>query len=188
MVKIANDRDIDQMPPKLPPHPSSNRQRSNESTGQVWISQDPTCNDYWAPVTNQEYRETKETFDQMCADALHCRQLQNIEQGNTLEQRVDEIIRGWEQKTKAHKFCICDDHKQTMWMNHEGKDCLMSHGHDINCNHMKPCNRGVYALQANSGKDDDSTLTPNGSNSFSGDSHDSCLYSCWVCGTEGHLL
>ena len=44
-------------------------------------------------------------------------------------------------------------------MNHEGKDCLMSHGHDINCNHMKPCNRGVYALQANSGKDDDSTLT-----------------------------
>ena len=58
------------------------------------ISLDPTCNDYWAPVTNQEDRGTKETFDQMHADVLHCRQLLNIEQGSTLEQRVDEVIRG----------------------------------------------------------------------------------------------
>ena len=106
MVQIASDRDINQTPPKLPPHPSPNRQRSNDNDGQVEISQDPTCNDYWVPVTNKEDRKTKETFDQMHADALHCRQLLNIEQGSTLEQRVDEVIRGWEQKTKAHNFYI----------------------------------------------------------------------------------
>ena len=75
VVQIASDRDIDQMPPKLPPHSSPNSKRPNKSNRQVEISQDPTCNDYWAPVTNQEYRETKEAFDQTYADALHCRQL-----------------------------------------------------------------------------------------------------------------
>ena len=143
------------------------------------ISQDPTCNDYWAPVTNQEYKETKETFDQMHADALHCRQLQNIEQGDTLEQRIDEVIRDWEQKTKPHKLCIFDDHEQTMWTNHEDKNSPLSLGHDINYNHMMPYNRGVDALQANPGNDDNSTLTPKGSNSINGDSHGLSLYSCW---------
>ena len=75
-----------------------------------------------------------------------------------------------------------------MWTNHEGKDSLMSHGHDINISHMTPHNRGAYALQTNPGSDDDSTLTPKGSNSISGDSHGSILYSCWVYGIEGHLL
>ena len=70
------------------------------------ISQDPTCNDYWAPVTSQEDSETKKTFDQMSVDALNCRQLLNIEQGSTLEQRVDEVNRKLEQKTIACKFCI----------------------------------------------------------------------------------
>ena len=133
-------------------------------------------------VTNQEYRETKETFDQTCADALHCKELQNIEQGNTLEQRVDEVIRGWEQKTKPCKHHIFDDHEQTIWTNHEGKDSPMSHGHDINYNCTTPRNEGVNALQANPGNDDDSTLTPKGSNSISEDSHASSLYSCWCVG------
>ena len=152
------------------------------------ILQDPTYTDHWVPVTNQEYRETKEAFDQTCADALHCKQLQNIEQGNTLEQRVDEVIRGWEQKTKACKLCIFDDHEQTMWTNHEGKDIPMSYWYDINYSHMTPCNRGVNAVQANPGNDDDSTPTPKGSNSISGDLHGLSLYSYLVCGMEGHLL
>ena len=54
----------------------------------------------------------KETFDQMHADALRCRQLQHIEQDNTLEQRADEVIRGWEQKTKACKLHIFNDSEQ----------------------------------------------------------------------------
>ena len=151
------------------------------------ISQDPTCNDYWAPVTNLKYRETKETFDQMHANVLHCRQLLNIEQGSTLEQRLDGVIRGWKQKTKAHKFCISDDHKQMLWTNHESKDSPMSHGHDINYNYITPHNRGAYGSQTNLCHDDNSTLTPKGSNSVSGDLHGSSLYSCWVCGTEGNL-
>ena len=68
------------------------------NNGQVEISQDQTCNEYWAHAINQQYRENKEAFDQKCADALHCRQLQNEQQDATLEQRVDEVIRGWEQK------------------------------------------------------------------------------------------
>ena len=75
MVQVDSDRDMDHIPSKLSPHPNPNSQRPNKSNGQVQISQDPTCNDYWAPVTNQEYRETKEVFDQRHADALHCRQL-----------------------------------------------------------------------------------------------------------------
>ena len=35
--------------------------------------------------------------------------------------------------------------------------------------------------------DDDSTLTPNGNDSVSGESHALSLYSCWVCEREGHL-
>ena len=54
MVQIASDRDINHMPPKLSPLPNPNRQRPNKSNGKVEISQDPTCNDYWAPVINQE--------------------------------------------------------------------------------------------------------------------------------------
>ena len=46
MVQIAIDRDINQTHPKLPPHQSPNRQRSNKSNRQVEISQDLTCNDY----------------------------------------------------------------------------------------------------------------------------------------------
>ena len=74
-----------------------------------------------------------------------------------------------------------------MWTNHEGQDSPVSHGHNVNYNHTTPCNRGVYSLQANPGDDDDLTLTPNGSNNIRGDSHDSSLYSHWVCGMEGHL-
>ena len=74
-----------------------------------------------------------------------------------------------------------------IWINHEGKDSPMSHGHDINYNHMTPCNRGAYALQTNPGDDDNSTLTPKGSISISGHSHGSSVYSCWVCGMEGDL-
>ena len=140
-----------------------------------------------ALVTNQGYRETKEAFDHTCADVLHCRQLQNKEQGNILEQRVDEVIRGWEQKTKACKPHIFNDHEQTMWTNYEGQDSPMSHGHDVNYSYMTPHNRGIYALQANKGDDDNSTLTPNGSISISGDLYGVCLYSCWMCGMVVHL-
>ena len=74
-----------------------------------------------------------------------------------------------------------------MWIHHEGQDSPISHGHDVNYNYMTPHNRGVYALQANPGNDDDSTLTPNCSNSISGNLHGLSLYSCWMHGKEGHL-
>ena len=117
---------------------------------------------------------------------MHCNQLQNEDQGKTLEQRVDEVIRRGS-KTKANKPHIFDDHEQTMWRNHEGQDSPVSHGHNVNYSHMTLCNRGVYPSQSNPGDADDTTLTPNGSNSISGDAHGSSLYSCWVCGTQGHL-
>ena len=72
-------------------------------------------------------------------------------------------------------------------MNHESQESPMSYGHNVNYNHMTLHNRSVYSSQLNPGVDDDSTLTPNGSNSVSGDSHGLSLYSCWVCGMEGHL-
>ena len=75
----------------------------------------------------------------------------------------------------------------TMWMNHESQDSPMSHGHNVNHNHSTLCNRGVYSLQLNPHDDDDSTLNPNGNNSISGDSYGLNLYSCLVCGIEGHL-
>ena len=115
-----------------------------------------------------------------------CRQLQNEEQGNTLEQRVGKVIRGWEQRTKAFKPTHSDE--QTMWTNHEGQDSPMSQDLNINYKYMTPHNRGIYPSQANPGDNDDSTLTPNGSNSISGDLPGLSLYSCWVCGMEGHLL
>ena len=59
---------------------------------QVEISQDPVCNDHWVPVTNQEYRDTKETFDWMHADALHCRQLQNLRHGKLIRTEKDEVL------------------------------------------------------------------------------------------------
>ena len=81
-------------------------------------------------------------------------------------------------ETKAHKLCIFDDHGQTMWANHEGQGSPMSHGHNVNNNHIILHNRGVYSSQANPGDDENSTLTPNGSNSVSGDPHGLSLYSC----------
>ena len=188
MVQIANDRDTNHTPSKLSPHPIPNRQKPEESNGQVEISQDPSCNDYWVPDINQEYRETKEAFGQTSADALHCKQLQNIEQGNTLEQRVDKVIRGWKQKTKACKPHIFDVHEQTMWTNNEVQDSPVSHGHNVDYKYKTPCNRGIYSSQTKPGGNDDSTLTPNSGNNISGDSNDLSLYSCWVCGMEGHLL
>ena len=84
MVQIAYDRDTDHTPSKLPPHLTPNRQKLKDSNGKVEISHDPFCNDYLTPEINQEYRETKEAFDQTSADALHCRQLQYKEQDNTV--------------------------------------------------------------------------------------------------------
>ena len=109
---------------------------------------------------------------------MQCRQLQNKEQGNTLEQRVDDVIRGWKQKTKVCKPHTLNVHEQIVWTNKEGQDSPMSHGHNTNYNYMTSHNRT---------DDDDLTLTLNGSNSGSGESHGSGLHSCWVCGIEGHL-
>ena len=111
-VQTANDRDTDHTPSKLPSHLTPNKQMLKDSNGKLEISQDPSCNDYWTPDINQEYRETREAIDQASTDALCCRQVQEKEQGNTLEQRVDEVTRGWEQKTKAHKPCTVDANEQ----------------------------------------------------------------------------
>ena len=73
-----------------------------------------------------------------------------------------------------------------MWMNHEGHDSPMSHSHNVNHNHMTLCTRGAYSLHSNPGDNDDYS-DPNGSNSVSGYLHGSGLYSCWVCGMQGHL-
>ena len=188
MVQIASDRDIKHMPCKLPPLLNLSRQRPNKSNGQVEISKNQPPNYYWVSVANQENRETKEASDEIHADVVHCSQLQIKGWGSRLEQRVDEVIRRREQKTKANKPHIFDDHEQTVWTNHEGQNSPVSHGHNVNYNHMTLHNRGVHLSHSNPGGNDDSTLTPNGSNSISGDSHGLSLYSCWVCGMEGNLL
>ena len=159
-------------------HPIPNGQKTYESNGQISISQDPSCNKYWIPSIDKECRQTKGALDQTSADALHFGQLQNKEQGNTLEQRVDNVIRGLEQKTKVHKAHTLDVHEQIGWTNNEDQDSLLSHDHNINYNYMTSCNRM---------DDDDSALTPDGNNSVSREPHGLSLYSCWVCGTEGHL-
>ena len=74
-----------------------------------------------------------------------------------------------------------------MWTNHEGQDRPMNQGYNVNYNHTTECNRGVYSQQAKPGDNDNLALTPNGSNSVSGDSHGLSLYSFLVCGMEGHL-
>ena len=102
MVQIASDRYINYTPPKSSPNPST--QKQNENNGQVEMSQDPTSNVYWVPVMNHE------AFDQIHADALHCRQVQNKKWGNTLEQIVDEVIRGWEQTKRTCKPHNFDHH------------------------------------------------------------------------------
>ena len=51
---------------------------------------------------------------------LHSRQLQNKEQGTTLEWILDDIIKGWEQKTRVHKPQTLNVHEQTVWMSNEG--------------------------------------------------------------------
>ena len=80
-----------------------------------------------------------------------------------------------------------DVHEQSMWTSHKGQDSPVSHGHNGHYKYMTQCNRGIYSSQTKSGDDDDSTLTPTGSNSISGDFHGLSLYSCWICGTKGHL-
>ena len=117
-------------------------------------------------------------FNQTGIDALHCRQLKNKEQWNTLEQGVDNIIRVWEQKTRVCKPQTLDVHEQTVSTNNEGQDSPMSHGHNTNYKYMTSHNRT---------DDDDSTLTQNSNNSFGGESHGLSLYSCWVHWTEDHL-
>ena len=72
-------------------------------------------------------------------------------------------------------------------MNHGGQDRLISQSHNVNYNHTTASNTDVYSLQDNPGDDDNSNLTPNSSNNISGDFHGLILYSCWVCGTGGHL-
>ena len=152
--------------------------QTDKSKGQIGIPQYPSCNEYWIPDIYKECRQTKGMFNQVGTDVLHCRQLQNKEQGNTLEQRVDDVIRGWEQKTKVCKPQTLDVHEQTVWTNNESQDSPMSHGCNTNYRHMTSHNRT---------DDDDSTLTLNSNNSVSGESHGLSLYSYWVCGTEGQL-
>ena len=91
-------------------------------------------------------------------------------------------------KRQSDKTHIFNGQEQTMWTNHEDQDSPMSHSHIVNHNHMTLHNRGAYLLHSNPGDSDDSTLTPNGSNTISGDSHGLSLYSYWVCWMEGHLL
>ena len=128
-----------------------NRQKPDESNRQIKIPQELFCNEYWIPDIDQECWQTKGASHQTGADALHCRQLQNKEQRNTLEQRVDEVIRGWEQKTKVHKPHTLHVHEQTMWTNNEDQDSLINHGHNDNYKYMTPHNRS---------DDVESTLTP----------------------------
>ena len=73
VIQIANDRDTDDTTSKLPSHPISNRQNSDKSNGQIRIPQDPSCNEYWTPDTDQECRQIKSMFSQTGTEALHCR-------------------------------------------------------------------------------------------------------------------
>ena len=91
---------------------------------------------------------------------------------------MDDVIKGWEQRTRVWKSQPFNVHEQTVWTNNEGQDSPMNQGHDINYKYMTLHKRI---------DDDDSTLTPNGNKSISGESYGSSLCSCWVCGTEGHL-
>ena len=81
-------------------------------------------------------------------DVLHHRQLQNKEQGNTLEQRVDDLIRGWEQKTRVCKPQTLNVYEQIVWTNNEGQDSPVYH--DCNTYHK-------YMTSHNRTDNDDST-------------------------------
>ena len=168
-IQIVSDRETDHTSSKLPSHPSPNRQKLDKSNRQVRIPQDWSCNENSVPDTDQECGQMKRMFNQTGIDVLHCRQLQNKEKGNTLEQRVDYVITGWEQKKRVCKPQTLDVHEQTVWKNNEGQDSPMSHGHNTNYKHMTSHNRT---------DSDDSTLIPNGNNSVSGELQCSSLYSC----------
>ena len=49
-IQVANDRDTDLTTSKLPSHPIQNRQKPDESNGQIGIPQDPSCNQCWTPI------------------------------------------------------------------------------------------------------------------------------------------
>ena len=173
-----SNRETDHTSSKLPLRSSPNKQKLDESNRQIRIYQDPSCNENWVPDTDQECGQLKTTFNQTGIDVLHSRQLQNEEQWHTMEQRVDDIIRGWEKRARVCKPQTHNVHEQTMWTNNEGQDSPMSHGYDANCKYLTSHKRT---------DNDNSTLTPNGDNSVSGELHGWGLYSCLVCGTEGHL-
>ena len=82
MIWISSVQDINHTSPKMSSHLNLSRQKPE-------FSQEPTSNDYQGSVANQGYEETKKACDQICTDMLLCSQLQNEEQGNTLEQRVN---------------------------------------------------------------------------------------------------
>ena len=69
----------------MPSHPIPNRQKLDKSNRQIRIPQDRSCNKYWVLNTDQECGQMKRMFNQLGVDELHCRQLQNEEEGNTLE-------------------------------------------------------------------------------------------------------
>ena len=73
--------------------------------GQVRITDNQKSykNQLPASVAKLGYEETKETCDQMHADVLLCSQLQNEEQGSTLEQKVNEPIRKRKQKMLCNR-------------------------------------------------------------------------------------
>ena len=86
----------------------------------------------------------------------------NEEQGHTLEQRVDDVIRGWKQRTRVCKPQSHNVHAQTAWTNNEGQDSPMGQGYDANYKYMTSHKRT---------DDNNSTLTANGNKSVNGKLH-----------------
>ena len=113
-IRVANDRDTNHTTSKLPSFPIPNRQKPHESNGQIGISQDPSYTKYWILDIDQDCRQAKGTFSQTGIDTLHCRQLENKEQGNTLNKKVDNVMRGCEQKNKSVQTLEPDVHEQTV--------------------------------------------------------------------------
>ena len=131
----------------------------------------------------------------MYTDALLSRQLQN-EESNSLEQRVDTLIKkrdlmNCSKKSTFESYYVQTphDHEQTMWIGHTGydSDTTRRQKHRKSCHIVSHEHCRAEQIPPDYGGNGNPPSSHNGC-SVSGFSEVSSVYTCFACGTDGHIF
>ena len=143
---------------------------------------------------SQNHEEHISSYNQLYADALLTRQLQD-EESNSLEQRLNTLIKKRDLMNCSKKLTFNShyiqtpyDHEQTIWIGTSSYDSDKTRrqkrrGHHHTFSH-ECCN--PEQISPDHGGNGYPPSSHNGS-SISRDSEVSSVYTCFVCGTDGHI-